>query len=151
MAGVLDRLAPAIELAGRLLLAAIFLHEGFGKILAYTAAASYAQAFGVPDSLLTGAIALEIGGGLCIAAGGFTRPAALSLALFSLATAVIFHSRFAEVNQLLHFEKNLAIAGGFLILAVHGSGKWSLDALRQGRSQAGGAQALASGGAPGSR
>jgi len=114
---------------GRLLLAAIFLHEAWAKLTAYGAAVSYMEAFGLPGWLLPFAIAVELGGGLMVLTGYYTRPAALALALFCIATAVLFHNKFGVRNELLHFEKDLAIAGGFLVLAARGPGPWSLDAL----------------------
>jgi putative oxidoreductase len=120
----------AAALAGRLLLAAIFLHEAWSKLAAYSAALAYMQAFGVPGQLLPLAIAVELGCGLLILCGYHTRTAALILAGFCLATAVLFHGKFGDRNQILHFEKDLAIAGGLLVLFAHGAGAWALDALR---------------------
>lgn len=122
-------LGPAMLLAGRLMLAWIFVHEGMLKLGAYDRAVRYAEAFGVPGATLPAAIAVEIGCGLLIALGLFTRSAAVVLALFCVATAMIFHAKLSETNQLLHFEKNIAIAGGFLVLAVHGAGPWSIERL----------------------
>ena len=120
----------AAALAGRLLLAAIFLHEAWSKLAGYSAALAYMQAFGVPGQLLPLAIAVELGCGLLILFGYHTRAAALLLAGFCLATAVLFHGKFGDRNQLLHFEKDLAIAGGLLILLPMAPGAWALDALR---------------------
>ena len=120
----------AAALAGRLLLAAIFLHEAWSKLAGYSAALAYMQAFGVPGQLLPLAIAVELGCGLLILCGYHTRAAALILAGFCLATAVLFHGKFGDRNQLLHFEKDLAIAGGLLVLFAHGAGAWAIDALR---------------------
>ena len=105
---------------GRLLLAAVFILEGWGKLRGYDAAIVYMQRFGVPGYLLPGAIALELGGGLAIAIGWQTRFAALALAVFCVLAAVLFHVNFADRNQILHFEKDLAIAGGLLVLALVG-------------------------------
>jgi putative oxidoreductase len=124
----------AAALAGRLLLAAIFLHEAWSKLFGYTAALSYMRAFGVPGELLPLAIAVELGCGLLIVLGLYTRAAALILAGFCVATAVLFHTKFGDRNQLLHFEKDFAIAGGFLILFARGAGAWSLDALMARKS-----------------
>jgi len=120
----------AAALAGRLLLAAIFLHEAFAKLTAYSAAVAYSEAFGVPGTLLPLAIAAEAGCGLLIVLGLYTRAAALILAGFCVATAVLFHAKLGNRNELLHFEKDLAIAGGFLVLFAHGAGAWALDAVR---------------------
>src|SRR5215471_17275914 len=120
-------------LAGRLLLAAIFLHEAGSKLAGYSAALAYMKAFGVPGQLLPLAIAVELGCGLLILCGYHTRAAALILAGFCLSTAVLFHGKFGDRNQLLHFEKDLAIAGGLLVLFAHGAGAWAFDAMRASR------------------
>ncbi len=125
----------AAALVGRLLLAAIFLHEAWSKLTGYSAALAYMQAFGVPGQLLPLAIAVELGCGTLILCGYHTRAAALLLAGFCLVTAVLFHTKFGDRNQLLHFEKDLAIAGGLLVLFANGAGAWSLDALRSSRNR----------------
>jgi putative oxidoreductase len=125
----MQQLEAAGAWLGRLLLAAIFLHEAWAKLTAYGGAVAYMQAFGLPGWLLPFAIAVELGGGVLVIAGFYTRPAALVLALFCIATAVLFHNKFEVRNELLHFEKDLAIAGGFLVLAARGGGAWALDAL----------------------
>jgi putative oxidoreductase len=125
-------LMEAAALAGRLLLAAIFLHEAWSKLTGYAGALAYMHAFGVPGQLLPLAIAVEAGCGLLILVGHQTRAAALMLAAFCVAAAVLFHTRFGDRNQLLHFEKDFAIAGGLLVLFAHGGGAWALDALRPG-------------------
>jgi len=126
---VSSTLMEAAAFAGRLLLAAIFLHEAWSKLTGYPAALAYMQAFGVPGQLLPFAIAVELGCGVLIVGGYHTRVAALLLAGFCLATAILFHSRLGDRNQLLHFEKDLAIAGGLLVLFARGAGAWALDAL----------------------
>jgi putative oxidoreductase len=112
---------------GRLLLAALFILEGWSKIRGYEAAAAYMDRYGVPGVLLPAVIALEVGAGLMIALGWQTRIAALALAGFCVAAAALFHNQLSDRYQLLHFEKDLAIAGGLLVLAVAGAGRWSLD------------------------
>ncbi|MCP4620170.1 MAG: DoxX family protein [Bradyrhizobium sp.] len=113
-------------LAGRLLLVFIFLHEGWSLLGNYAGAAAYMQKSGVPPLMLPAVIALQLGGGLLIAAGVLTRCAALTFTVFCVCTAIMFHWQFADRNQLLHFQKDLAIAGGFLVLACCGPGGWSL-------------------------
>jgi len=131
----IDLLKAGAALIGRILLAAIFLHDGWFKVVAYQAALAYMAAYGVPGALLPLAIAVELGCALLIVLGLWTRAAALMLAAFCVATAVLFHTKFGDRNQLLHFEKDLAIAGGFLMLAVHGAGAWAIDALwKRGRA-----------------
>src|SRR6516225_754364 len=117
----------AAALVGRLL------HEAWSKLTGYSGALAYMQAFGVPGQLLPLAIAVELGCGILVLGGYQTRAAALLLAGFCLATAVLFHTKFGDRNQLLHFEKDLAIAGGLLVLFAHGGGAWALDALRSSR------------------
>ena len=121
-------LVPVGLLLGRCLLAFLFLHEAWAKIAGYEGAVKYTEAFGLPGIALIPAIALEAIGGLMILAGLGTRIAAFALGGFCIVTALIFHSSFGDRNQLLHFEKDLAIAGGFLILCCQGAGPWSLDA-----------------------
>jgi putative oxidoreductase len=125
----MQQLEAAGAWLGRLLLAALFLHEAWAKITAYGMAVSYAEAFGVPGWTIPFAIAVELIGGIMLLAGYYTRAAALVLALFCIATAVLFHTKFGNRNELLHFEKDLAIAGGFLVLAARGGGPWALDAV----------------------
>ena len=117
-------------LAGRVGLSLIFILSGIAKISAFAGTQQYMAAAGVPGFLLPFVIALEVGGGLAILAGVFTRQAAVALALFSVASALLFHANLADQNQFIHFMKNIAIAGGFLTLAAHGAGAISVDALR---------------------
>ena len=119
-----------LSLIGRLGLAILFIIAGWGKISGYDGTQQYMEAMGVPGALLPLTILLELGGGLAIAAGLYTRWVALALALFSFATALIFHADFGDAMQATSFWKNVAIAGGFLMLAVQGAGAWSLDGLR---------------------
>jgi putative oxidoreductase len=126
---LISRLEPAGLLAGRLMLATIFLHEGVAKLGNYAGSAAYARSFGVPEKLLPLAIAIELGCGTLVALGLFTRIAAVVLAGFCLFTAAVFHTKFSEINQLLHFEKNVAMAGGLAVLAVCGPGPFSLGRL----------------------
>lgn len=113
--------------AGRALLALIFIAAGWSKITGYAATASYMESQGVPGMLLPAVILLELGGGLLILLGLQTRILAFLLAGFCVLTALIFHSNFGDQQQIILFMKNLAIAGGFLILMAHGPGLWSLD------------------------
>ncbi|MET0569568.1 MAG: DoxX family protein [Hyphomicrobiaceae bacterium] len=112
---------------GRLLLASIFILEGWSKLRGYEAATAYMTRFGVPGALLPAVIALELGCGLMIAVGWRTRLAAAALAVFCVLAAFLFHTNVADRNQLLHFEKDLALAGGLLVLAIAGAGSWSIE------------------------
>jgi putative oxidoreductase len=82
---------------------------------------------GVPAFALPLVIALQLAAGASIAVGWYARVGAAALGLFCLATAFLFHTNFAVRNELLHFEKDLAIAGGMLVLVVCGAGRWSVD------------------------
>lgn len=119
---------PALEFAGRVLLASIFLLSGLGKLGHYAGTQAYMTAAGVPGQLLPLVIALEVAGAVAIVAGWQTRATALLLAGFSLLAAVLFHNQFQDQIQMILFLKNVAIAGGFLLLFVHGAGAWSVDA-----------------------
>jgi putative oxidoreductase len=117
---------------GRLLLAALFILEGWSKVRGYEAAAAYMDRYGVPGALLPAVIALELGAGFLIAVGWQTRIAAAALAVFCVLAAILFHGDLSDRNHLLHFEKDLAIAGGLLVLAVAGAGSWSLEKVLGG-------------------
>ncbi|MEJ2450845.1 MAG: DoxX family protein [Gammaproteobacteria bacterium] len=120
-------LINAADLAGRLLLAIIFLIAGVGKITAYAGTAAYMASMGVPGALLPLVIVTELVGGIAIVLGYHTRVVAFLLAGFTLLAGAIFHHDFANQIQMLMFLKDLAIAGGFLLLVVNGAGAWSLD------------------------
>jgi len=123
-----NKLFAGLDLVGRLLLAALFVTDVWTIINNYGATADYLAQFGVPPLLLPLAILTQLGGGLLVAIGWRTRLAALALALFCISTALIFHSQFGDPNETIQFWKDLAIAGGFLVLAAHGAGALSLDA-----------------------
>jgi putative oxidoreductase len=127
-------LASTAEIAGRFLLALLFLLSGLGKLGAYGSTAAYMSASGVPGALLPVVIATEVLGALAIVLGWKTRVAAFLLAGFSLLTAVTFHNHLADQTQMIMFFKNLSIAGGFLVLVANGAGPLSLDrrSIRKG-------------------
>jgi putative oxidoreductase len=118
------------QLVARVFLGHIFLLAGVSKIGAYAGTQGYMDAMGVPGALLPLVILLEVAGGLAIIAGWKTRWAAIALAAFSVVSAAIFHNNFGDQTQMIMFMKNIAIAGGFLLLAVHGAGAYSLDNRR---------------------
>jgi putative oxidoreductase len=113
------------------MLALLFVLEGAIKLGSYSATIGYMEAYGVPGVLLPLVILTELGGGLLVAAGLFARLAALALAGFCLLTALFFHRDIGTTEPFIHFFKNVAIAGGFLMLAALGPGGWSLDAWRR--------------------
>ena len=106
------------------MMAYIFVVEGFGKITGYADVAAYMREHGVVPQLLPLVILTELGGGLLILIGLKARWAALALSGFCLLTGLIFHLAAGEMTD---FQKNLAMAGGFLVLAVCGPGGWSID------------------------
>jgi len=120
-------------LAGRILLAVMFLLSGLGKLGAYSATAGYMSSAGVPGALLPLVIITEVGGALAILVGWKTRTVALLLAGFCLLTAITFHRNFADQNQMIHFLKNVSIAGGFLLLVANGPGPLSIDGRLRNR------------------
>jgi putative oxidoreductase len=124
----MDKMRDVALLVSRVLLALMFVIAGWGKIGGYAGTQGYMEAMGVPGAVLPLVILLELGGGLAIVLGLFTRSIAVLLAGFTLMAAFLFHYQPAEQMQMLMFMKNLSIAGGFLALAAAGAGAFSLDA-----------------------
>lgn len=127
------RLEAAAIAAARILLSGLFLYEAWFKLTHYAQAVGYAETFGIPAAMLPLALMIEAGGGLLVLAGLKTRIAALALTLFCISTAILFHSKLSDGGEVLHFGKDLGLAGGFLLLVVSGAGSWSLDARRLGK------------------
>ncbi|MCD7108618.1 DoxX family protein [Rhizobium sp. DKSPLA3] len=122
----------AIVLVGRILLSIIFILAGYGKITNLSGTAGYFAGTGLPVPMVTAVVVslVELVGGIFILVGFFTRPTAYVLAAFCIATAFIAHFNFADMNQMINFQKNFAMAGGFLVLAAFGPGALSVDARR---------------------
>ncbi len=120
----LTRLASPL---GRVLIAAIFINSGISKISGYAGTQAYMESQGVPGALLPLVILVEVVGGLAVVVGWQTRIAAFLLAGFCLVSAVLFHLDFDNQMQAIMFMKNVAIAGGFLVLVAHGAGAFSID------------------------
>jgi putative oxidoreductase len=128
----------ALNLAGRVLLASLFLPAGISKLTGFAGTVGYIASVGLPLPAVGAVLALvvEIVGGLALIAGFGTRIAALVLALFTLVASFFFHAFWAVpadqafMVQLLFF-KNVAVVGGLLALAANGAGGWSLDARRE--------------------
>jgi len=127
-----ERSQSILSLGGRAMMSVIFLVAGFGKISAYTATQGYMESAGIPGALLPMVIGLEIGGGLALLLGFNARLAALALAGFSIGSAVLFHADLGDQTQSVMFLKNLAIAGGLLLVAAAGPGTLAVDHLRKG-------------------
>lgn len=124
----MDKMKDVALLAGRVLLALMFVMAGWSKIGGYAGTQDYMEAMGVPGFMLPLVILLELGGGLAVVLGLFTRSLSVLLAGFTLMAAFIFHYQPAEQMQMLMFMKNVSVAGGFLALAVAGAGAFSVDA-----------------------
>ena len=116
-----------VEFIGRLLLSALFLIEGFGKISMQEDVIMYMEDYGVPGILFVPATVLEILFPLLLIVGYKTKWAASVMALFTFTVAIIFHTNFSEGIQMIFFLKDIAIAGGFLIIIAYGPSKISLD------------------------
>jgi putative oxidoreductase len=123
----MDRVAPYLILIGRIVLSIIFIQAGWGKIFSYAGTVEHMNAAGVPGALLPLVILTELGGGLCILLGLFTRYAAIALAGFCLLSGYFFHYQPGDMGQMINFMKNITIAGGFLVLAGAGPGALALD------------------------
>ena len=124
-------------LVGRILLGLIFVLSGFSKIAGFDGTVGYIASKGLPMPTLVAALTIlvELGGGLALVVGFYTRQAAVALALFTLLTGFIFHNFWAaddasKMMQQINFMKNLSIAGGMLVLAAFGPGSIGIDARR---------------------
>jgi putative oxidoreductase len=124
----LTRFSGPLMLIARAMLAYLFIVEGIQKITDYAGTADYMQSYSVDPRVLPLVILTELGGGLLVLIGLKVRWAAVALFGFSLLTAALVHWR---ANEMIEVQKNVAIAGGFLTLAVFGPGPWSLDGWRR--------------------
>ena len=120
-------LNDAARLVARVLLSLMFIMAGWSKITGYAGTQGYMASAGVPSALLPLVILTELGGGLLILVGFQTRIVAFLLAGFSLIAGLLFHYAVGDAPNMIHFWKNLAIAGGFLGMVAHGAGDWSVD------------------------
>ncbi len=116
-----------LEFIGRLLLSILFLIEGLGKISMQESVVMYMEDYGVPGILFVPAITLEILFPIILILGYKTKWAASIMALFTFTVAIIFHTDFNDEMQMILFLKDIAIAGGFMIIIAYGPGKISLD------------------------
>ena len=128
-----DRSNSVLPLVGRLLLAAIFLVSAFGKLTAPGPTQGFIASVGLPMPVLSylAAVIIELGGGLMLLTGYRTRLAAIVLAAFSVISAFVFHHALGDQNQLFHFLKNLAMAGGLVQVIAFGAGSFSFDNRQQ--------------------
>jgi len=128
-----DRVLYYADVPGRAAMAAIFVLSGISKIGAFEATQAYMEAFGLPGALLGPTIAFEILAGLALLLGFAARQSAFLLAGFSMITALIFHRDFGDQIQQIMFLKNVAMAGGLLLLARDGSPSLSLERVFSGQ------------------
>ena len=124
-----------VEFVGRVLLSALFLIEGFGKISMQEDVIMYMEDYGVPEILFVPATVLEILFPLLLIVGYKTKWAAAVMALFTFTVAIIFHTDFHEDMQMIFFLKDLAIAGGFMMIFFYGANKISLDNYLKSKQQ----------------
>ena len=123
----MNQLQAFSALLGRLFLAMIFIQSGLSKMSDYAATQGYMDAMGVSSALLPLVIVLEVLGGIAIVIGFKARLVALAMAGFSLLSALLFHTNFSDETQTIMLMKNIAIAGGFLMIVAHGAGAYALD------------------------
>jgi len=122
-----------VELTGRIFLSVLFLVEGVGKIFTQEQVLMYMEDYNVPGILFFPAVVVEILFPLLLIVGYKTKLAALVMTLFTLTVAIIFHTDFSDGMQLIFFLKDIAIAGGFMIIFTYGSNKFSIDHFLKSR------------------
>jgi len=122
-------------LFGRILMCLLFVIGGWGKLMGAAATQAMFVKQGLPmvEAAWVLAVAVELGGGLLLLFGLFTRPVGLILAVWCVATALVAHTNLADRAQEIQFFKNMGLTGGFLFVAAFGGGAWSLDAWLTGR------------------
>ena len=120
-------MANLFDLIGRIFISLVFLLSGYNKIFNYDNTISWMEGFGIPGFLLWPAIVLEILLPIFIIIGYRTQISAIILAMFCLATALIFHYDFANQMQIVAFLKNFGLAGGFLFIAANGPKEWAIE------------------------
>lgn len=127
--GTSQSTSSAVPFVGRILLAAIFLIGGFGKLMDPAGTQGYIASVGLPFPVLgyAAALVIELGGGALLLLGYRVRLVSLGLAAFSIVSALIFHHALGDQNQMFHFLKNFAMAGGLLQVCAFGAGAFSLD------------------------
>lgn len=136
MKALLDSAEPYIALGGRLLISVLFVQAGLTKIGAYSGTLAYMQSASVPAGFLPLVILIELGGGIAVIAGIYTRIIALLMAAFCVLTGLLFHAGSSDPLQQIMLMKNVGLAGGFLFLVANGAGRLSVDGFmsRPGRS-----------------
>ena len=118
-------------LVGRVMLAAMMFWTGYGRLMSYASIHNYVNDWGVPHAFKPFIILWEVGAGLLILTGIYTKPAALAAALFCIVSGFVVHLHDGDELQLIDFMKNIALLGGFLYVAACGAGSYSVDARLQ--------------------
>jgi len=129
----MNRTENIAMLVGRVFMCVLFVHGGWGKLLAAGATqAAFGDRYGLPVPVMAWLVAMlvELVGGLAILFGLYARVAGMVLAIWCIATAFVGHNNLADRNMEIHFWKNFAMAGGFLYVFAFGAGLYSLDRLR---------------------
>ena len=124
-----------IEVLGRILLSSLFLVEGVRKFFFQEETIMYMEEYGVPEILFFPSLILEILFPILLIIGYKTRISALIMALFTLSVAIIFHTDFQNQMELIMFLKDIAIAGGFLIIAASEPKICSIDYMLKSRAK----------------
>ena len=124
-------MANFLDLLGRVFISAIFLLSGYNKIFNYSGTVSWMESFGIPGFLLVPAIILEIILPVFIIVGYKTQITASFLAIFCIATGIIFHLDFTDQMQTIQLLKNIGLAGGFLFIAVNGPKEWAMETKKK--------------------
>ena len=135
----MDALNHYGPLVARLMIAAIFVVSGFGKMTGFDGTVGFIASKGLPLPQLAAiaAIVVELGGGILLILGWKTRWAAAAMCIFTVVAALIFHNFWVvpaeqAQNQMIHFMKNICMAGGLLYVVVFGSGPLAVDAGASG-------------------
>ena len=114
-------------LVGRFCIVGVFIWDATSILQNYAGAVAYAESSGVPGIAMPLVVLLQLGGGILIALGWWTRPVALVFAGFCALTALTFHRHFGDTNEIIQFGKDIGLTGGFLFLFAAGAGDWSFD------------------------
>jgi putative oxidoreductase len=125
-------MSDALALAGRIFISGVFLISGIGKITAPVATIGFIASVGLPFPQLGFAIGIVVETVVMVAflLGYRTRLTAAILVAYCVAAAMFFHNAWSNIDQLMHFWKNMTVAGGLMQVIAFGAGRYSLDARR---------------------
>jgi putative oxidoreductase len=125
-------LNDGVALLGRLLLSVIFILSGVQKPMDFSGTVAFmgVEGLSVPALAAIVAVIVECIGGILLIVGYQTRPTGMVMAVWCVATALVAHRDFGNPDQMIHFLKNVGMAGGFLQLVAFGAGAWGIDGRR---------------------